>query len=149
MDDIKPIIEESLILNLLNETFKEPIEALSSIQSGLMAQIFSFRSGSDDFVLRFTKENLGSFEKEKFIFDTFASPDIPIPPIIKLGKLDGLYYAISKKMTGRELTALSEEEYFETLPSNMQTLLAIHQSDVSRFSGYSWLGAAGNGMGET
>ena len=149
MSDIKPIIEESLILDLLNKSFDQPIEQLESIQGGHMAQVFSFRSGSDDLVIRFTKENLGSFQKEKFIYDNFATPTLPIPPIIKLGEIGNLYYAISKKMTGRELTALSKDEYMQTLPSNMQTLLAIHQSDVGRFTGYSWIGDDGNGMAQS
>ena len=147
--DIKPIIEESLILDLLTKTFDRPVTELAPIESGHIAKVFSFRADDGAYILRFTNKKMGSFAKEKFVYDNFVSPKIPIPPLIKVGELDqvGLYYAISQKMPGRELSALSKDEYFETLPSNMETLLAIHQSDVSRFSGYGWLQDNGTGNG--
>ncbi len=146
MTDIKPIIEESLILNTLAESFEQPIKELAPIESGHIAKVFSFSAGDDEYVLRFTKKNMGSFKKELLIYENFAAPNIPIPPIIKSGELADLYYAISKKMSGQELSALSKEAYFNTLPSNMATLLAIHQSDVSQFEGYSWMDDNGNGL---
>ena len=115
MAEIKPIIEKSLILKLLTETFELPIENLAPIESGHMAQVFSFLAGDDDYILRFSKKNIGSFKKELFIYDNFAAPNIPIPPIIKSGEVDDLYYAISKKMPGQELSALSKEAYFNVL----------------------------------
>ena len=146
MSNIKPIIEESAILNLLAKTFDQPIQDLAPIQSGHISQVFSFKCNHRDYILHFSKELMGSFGKDKFMFDTFAAPNIPIPPVLELGEVDGLYYAISQKMPGRELDKLSRDEYFNTLPSNMATLLAIHQTDVSKYSGYSWLDETGNGM---
>ncbi len=145
MTDIKPIIAESVIYDLLANTFDQPITELTSIQSGHISQVFSFRSGNNAYILHFSKELMGSFQKDKFIYDTFASPKIPISPVLELGEVDGLYYAISQKMAGRELHSLSKDEYVQTLPSNMETLLAIHQTDVTPFTGYSWLDEAGNG----
>ncbi|MEM7335241.1 MAG: aminoglycoside phosphotransferase family protein, partial [Chloroflexota bacterium] len=146
MSDIKPIIEEPAMRELLSRTFEPPIDNLVPIESGHMARVFSFGVEDREYVLRFTKEDSGSFKKEKMIYDQFARPTIPIPPLIELGTFNELYFSISQKMPGQELSALSKDDYFQVLPSNMKTLLAIHQSDVSQFSGYSWLGEDGNGV---
>jgi hygromycin-B 4-O-kinase len=147
MNSIKPVVEQEMILALLRETFALPIEALTPIEGGQVAQTFSFTAGDQAYVLRF---NPGSFDvtfaKELFIATHFASPRIPILPILKVGRLGDLSYAISRKRAGRRLLALSRAEYEQTMPSLMQTLHAIHQVDVGTWPGFGWIGDDGAGM---
>lgn len=63
-----------------------------------------------------------------------------------MGRLGDLSYAISHKMAGRRLLALSRAEYEQTLSSLMRTLHAIHQVDVSAWPGCGWIGDDGAGL---
>lgn len=145
--DIKPFVDRGSILELLNEAFNQPIEDLEPVSGGLTAQTLSFRSGGQEFILRF---NPGSFDvtflKEKFIFDHFASTRIPIPPILKTGSQGELSYAISQKMPGQGLQSLDAAGYQKVIPSLIETLYAIHTSDVKQWHGYGWIGDDGEGM---
>jgi hygromycin-B 4-O-kinase len=147
MNDIKPVIDQKTTLALLRETFAAPIEDLTPLEGGQVAQTFSFTAGGQAYILRFNPGNFDvTFAKELFIYTHFASPCIPIPPILKVGRLGDLSYAISRKMAGRRLLALARAEYEQTLPSLMQALHAIHQVDVGAWPGFGWIGDEGAGL---
>lgn len=147
MESVKPVIEQAFILDLLKDNFEQPIQALTPVQGGMVAQTLSFRAGDEAHILRFISDSIEvSYQKEAFIYENFDSPKIPIPPILKVGQLGNLHYAISKKLPGRGLQSLSRGEYKQTLPSIIQTLYAIHQVDVSGWRGYGWLDDNGIGM---
>lgn len=147
MDNIKPVVDQETILALLGETLALPIETLTPIQGGLIAQTVIFRAGDHEYILRFNPGNFDvTFQKEMFIYTHFASPNIPIPPILRVGRLGDLTYAISRKMAGRRLLSLSRAEYELSLPSLIQTLNAIHQVNVLNWQGYGWIDDNGIGM---
>lgn len=146
----KPAIEREQILELLKEHFGEPVQALEPVQGGHVAQTMSFRVGQQEYILRINPRGLGAtFWKEAFIFQHFASPAIPIPPMVKVGQLGDRVYAISRKMPGRSLQALSPVEYEELLPDLVRTLYAIHTADVSCWQGCGVFDDAGRGMAES
>lgn len=146
MGEIKPLVAESAIRDLLSKTFEQEVGQLVPLEGGNIARVFTFRVGHhDEYVIRLGQSHVSNYEKERFVLENFGSAAIPIPPILKTGELDGLNYAISKKMPGKTLNVHTADEYFQTLPSNMATLLAIHQTDVGRFSGYGYLDSNGNG----
>jgi hygromycin-B 4-O-kinase len=146
MDSIKPIVEQETILALLQASFTTPIEALVSLEGGQVAQTFSFTAGDQAYILRFSPGSFDvTFEKERFIYTHFASSSIPIPPILKIGKLGELSYAISRKIAGRRLLALTRTEYEQILPSLIRTLHAIHQVDVSSWHGFGGIDDNGTG----
>ena len=147
MASIKPALDQAAILDLLQETFAEPIQELAPLEGGVVAQAMSFRAGNEEYILRLVTDKIDvSYEKEAFVYQHFASPGIPIPPIVKVGRMEEIYYAISNKMPGRGLGFLSQAEYERTLPSVVETLYAIHQADVSAWHGYGWLDDQGAGM---
>jgi hygromycin-B 4-O-kinase len=146
MNTIKPTIKQETIIALLRETFDLPIEALTLLEGGQVAQTLSFTVGDQAYILRFNPGSFDvTFQKEMFIYTHFASPDIPIPPILKVGWLGDLSYAISGKLTGRRLPTLSRAEYEQTLPSLIRTLHAIHQVEVSPWPGFGGIGDSGDG----
>lgn len=145
MEDIKPIVEDALLLALLGETFEEPVQDLSAVQGGLIAQTMSFGVGGAEYILRLTTDKMAGYRKEAFIYENFVSPAIPFAPIVKVGRMGELSYVISERMPGRELGTLSRDGYYETLPSNMQTLYAIHQVDVADWGGYGVFDVTGRG----
>lgn len=147
MDTIKPVVEQEAILSLLRETFETPIQDLSVLEGGLTAQVLSFRIGAEEYVLRIIP---GSFDtssrKEAFVYEHFVSPEIPIPPIIRMGNLAEHSYTITRKMPGRGLESLTLSEYKQILPSLIETLYAIHQVDVQPWPNYGWIGDDGQGQ---
>jgi hygromycin-B 4-O-kinase len=144
------MLEPEQIQSLLRDFFGEPAQELEPVQGGEVAQTLSFRIGQQEYILRVNPGALGaSFQKEAFIFRSFASPSIPIPPILKIGHHNEWVYAISQKMPGYGLLALSPQEYQEILPALIRTLYAIHTSDASRWSGYGLFDEDGQGMADS
>ena len=150
MSSVKPTAEQEQIHKLLTNHFGGPVQELGSVQGGQVAQTLSFRVGRQEYILRINTGNLdASFRKEVFIFQHFASPAIPIPPLVKVGHLGDLVYAISHKVPGNGLESLSRAEYEELLPELIRTLHAIHTCDVRRWSGYGLFDDTGEGISES
>lgn len=147
MESLKPVVDQETILLLLRENFQQPIHKLDSVQGGMIAQALSFQVNDKEYILRFkTNAMEATYKKEAFIYQQFASTIIPVAPILKIGWFENLFYAISEKMPGKGLSFLSEEEYKQVVPSIMETLFAIHQTDVQKWRGYGWLNDEGIGM---
>jgi hygromycin-B 4-O-kinase len=150
LKSVKPLLEPEQIQSLLRDFFGEPAQELEPVQGGEVAQTLSFRVGQQEYILRINSGALNaSFQKEAFIFRSFASPSIPIPPILEVGYYEDWVYAILPKLPGRGLMALSPQEYAEILPELIRTLYAIHTSDVSRWTGFGLFDDSGQGMAES
>ena len=147
MEDVKPEVTQEIIVSLLKETFAQPILELTPLQGGLVAQTLSFKAGDGEYILRFMTGKMdASYQKEAFIYQNFASPEIMIPPVIKVGSIGGLFYCISKKMPGRGLKSMSVDEYNQILPEVIKIAHAVHTTDVTHWKGYGWIGDDGNGL---
>ena len=132
MPAIKPVLADEQVITLLQEHFPASIEHLSVIHGGQIAQTFSFTTGGQEYIVRFNRDNMGAnFPKEAFIAGRIASPRIPIPRIVHVGRLQELHYSISIKVPGRPLDQLPPAEYAQLLPEVIRTLDAIHHIDVS------------------
>ncbi len=131
MPAIKPELANEQVTTLLQEHFSTPIEQLSGINNGQIAQTFSFTSGGQAYIVRFNRDNMGAnFPKEAFIAGHIASPRIPIPHIVHVGRFQELHYSISAKVPGRPLNQLPPAGYAQLLPEVIRTLDAIHHIDV-------------------
>jgi hygromycin-B 4-O-kinase len=145
--DLKPILSIEQILALLEAYFNEPVEQLAPVNQGLIARTFTFLAQGKAYIMRFQKDNMQAhFLKEAFIARHFVHPQLPLPEIIKIGRLDDLHYAISIKAPGVTLDRLSPQEYQRTLPSVIETMWAIHQADVSRQPGWGLFNDQGEGL---
>lgn len=71
-----------------------------------------------------------NLEKEAYLYEHIASPQIPIPLIMKVGRLGELHYAISHRVPGKPMNKLPRQEYDQLLPALIETLAAIHHVDV-------------------
>jgi hygromycin-B 4-O-kinase len=147
MESVKPVVDQETILLLLKEHFNLPVAGLTPVQGGLIAQTLSFRVNEKEYILRFTTNAMeATYQKEAFLYQHFASPAIPIPRILTVGRLGNDFYAISEKMPGRGLKFISLDGYNQTLSSIIETLYAIHEVDVQSWKGYGWLDDNGMGM---
>ncbi len=134
MPAIKPALTDAQVIALLQEHFPAPVEQLTGINNGQIAQTYSFTSGGQEYIVRFNQDNMGAnFPKEAFIADRVASPRIPIPRIVHVGYFKELHYSITVKVPGRPLDQLAPAEYTQLLPEIMRTLDAIHHIDVSNW----------------
>jgi hygromycin-B 4-O-kinase len=136
MSRVKPTIDTDAVQTLLQEHFGEPVTELEVVGGGNVAQTFSFKAGSQAYIVRFNPTMAVNFEKEAYIYDKFASSDIPMPNLVHIGLMNGVHYAISEKVEGRNLLEIPREEYLGLIPAQMEILDAIHRSDVRGTHGY-------------
>jgi hygromycin-B 4-O-kinase len=147
MAQIKPVIEERDVLTLLSEHFGTPVTRLASPRTGQIARTYFFAVDDGDYVLRFNRDTMGAanFPKEAYVHATYASPRIPIPEILHVGRLGDLHYAISRRVPGEPLVALPYPEYRALIPAFLDTLDAIHGVEVVDGRGYGTFGDDGAG----
>ena len=136
----KPQISEADALALLGERFTAPIKDLSVVPGGEIAQIYAFSVNGGSYILRIAPEMGANLEKELFIQRLLAaspaSSAVPAAPILHIGRLGALHYAISLRMPGAPLTRLPPPDYEATIPALLKTLDAIHAVDVRATTGY-------------
>lgn len=131
MPGIKPALTAEQVIALLQQHFPASIKHLAVINSGQIAQTFSFTVEEQGYNIRFNQDNMGAnFPKEAFIAARIASPLIPIPAFVHIGRFQGLHYSITVKVPGQPLDTLSPTEYARLLPEVIRTLDAIHHVDV-------------------
>ena len=146
MADIKPQIEEAAVLALLRGHFAGSIEGLAVVGGGQVAQTYAFAAGGQEYIVRSNRRMATNFAKEALISRRYASPRIPIPPIIHLGRLGELRYANAPRLPGKPLTELPPAANEALLPALLDTLEAIHACDVADRPGYGIFGDDGTGF---
>ena len=111
----KPQIAESDILAVLRERFATPIEDLAVVSGGQIAQTYGFSAGGERYILRITQHMGANLDKEQFIQRLLAASPVPVAPILQVGRLGDLHYAISQRMPGAPLTALPPDAFEELI----------------------------------
>ncbi len=144
---IKPIISQAELLALLAEIFTAPVTAVQPINAGQIAKAFFFAAGGNEYVIRFTQPNMGmGLQKDQYAYKHFAAPRLPIPPVVRMDEYRGYPYAITRRMKGKPLEDFTGEAYAALIPSLVETLDAIHQTDVSGTTGYGSFDGQGAGL---
>ena len=93
----KPSLSLRTVRTLLEERWGT-VTDFRPFTEGLASQVFSFRQGTDDYVLRISSYLTG-FQKDAFVTRTFANPRLPIPPVVEVGQLeDGYAFCITRRM---------------------------------------------------
>ena len=147
----KPQIAEVEALALLRQHFSAPIEDLTVLPGGEIAQIYAFAVNGAPYILRIAPPMDASLEKERFIqrllaASPAASPSVLIAPIYHVGRLGPLHYAISRRMPGMPLSKLPPLDYLATIPALLDMLDAIHAVDVRTTTGYGVFADDGTGF---
>jgi hygromycin-B 4-O-kinase len=148
MPDLRPTIPDEHVLALLNERFSASVTDLVAVEGGLVARTFAFRTGDHEYIIRFNLDKMlnANFPKEAYLWQKLASSSIPMPPVLQVGRLDELHYAISHKMPGTTLFHFTPLELGQLFPQIVETLHAIHQVDVSDTQGCGVFDDHGRGM---
>jgi hygromycin-B 4-O-kinase len=146
VSDNKPSVAQEQIVALLHEQFSSPVIDLISVTGGQIAQTLAFTVDGRDYIIRFTHHMGANLEKEAYLSERIASGHIPIPTIVKVGRLGELHYAISHRVPGQPMNMLPRQEYAQLLPVLIETLDAIHHVDVRDLLNYGTFDDNGVGL---
>ena len=147
MSDLRPVVASEQVLALLGQHFSAPISDLVSVEGGQVARTFAFRANAQEYIIRFNQDTMldSNLPKEVYLMRKFAGTAIPLPPILHVGRVGELHFAISCKMPGQMLELLSPQEVRDLVPQILDILAAIHGIDVSDTQGYGGFSDQGRG----
>ena len=95
--------------------------------------------GRDVYLIRFNLDKMLSSNfpgRILYLWKKLASTQIPMPPVLKVGRLGDLYFAIyTRKMPGKMLFHSTPEEIEQMFPQIMETLDAIHHVRCEQHAG--------------
>ncbi len=138
MSDLRPVVASEQVLALLGQHFGAPISYLVSVEGAQVARTFAFRANAQEYIIRFNHDTMldSNLPKEVYLIRKFAGTAIPLPPLLHVGRVGELHFAISCKMPGQMLELLSPQEVRDLVPQILDILAAIHGIDVSDTQGY-------------
>ena len=144
---VNPHIDPSQIKALLKDHFRQSVERLAPIGTGQIARVFSFSVAGEDYIVRFNTGKLAmAFGKDQLIAKKLASSGIPVPPILHRGTFDDLCLAVSSRYSRVPLDELNVDEYRQVVPALIETLDAIHRTDISDTQNYGDFDERGAGL---
>lgn len=151
MPDLRPVVPEAAMQALLHDQFDVPVSDVVPVEGGSVARTFAFRAGNQEYIIKFNLDRMlrANFPKEAYLWQRLSSTPIPMPPVLQVGRLGDLHYAISRKMPGVMLMRLTPGEIDSLLPQIMETLDTLHHVDVSETPGYGVFDDHGRGMTTT
>jgi len=146
MSTAKTKIDAAIVLAFLKEEFDPHVTHLEPITGGEVSQGFFFTSQNNQYVIRINKSDAG-FQKDAYAYKHFASPYIPIPKTIEIGKLnEEFFFSITKRAPGRVLETCTKTEIQKLTSSILTTLDAIHAVPImgNGYGDWDFTGNAGH-----
>jgi hygromycin-B 4-O-kinase len=138
MPDLRPVVASAQVQTLLNQHFDASISDLVHVEGGQVARTFSFCANAQEYIIRFNNDNMmrSNLPKEAYLMHKFTGTAIPFPPIVAVGRLEDLHFAISQKMPGQMLEKLPPQEIRDLIPQLLDILAIVHGTDISDTQGY-------------
>ena len=126
-----------------NYQSSEPIETLAPLKGGEWSAAYKFSLEGHIFVLRLshTPEN---FHRDK-VAAQWASPNLPIPQIIKIDRYQDQYYAISPFFNGVAIENLSAIDLERTIPDFLSMMTALQSTNLDSIGGFGSITPMGQG----
>src|SRR5258708_36474109 len=118
-----------------------------TVEGGQVAGTFGLHATARQYMIRLNHDTMldSNLPKEVYLLRKFAGTAIPLPPILHVGRVGELHFAISCKMPGQMLEMFSPQEVRDLLPQILDILAAIHGIDVSDTQGYGGFSEPGRG----
>lgn len=140
----KPSLSAEQVTQVLSSRFGT-VTDLRPLTEGEDSQAFRFRHSDDDFVLRINPDRVG-FDKDRYVYVTFANPTLPIPEVIDIWPISsGQTCCVSRLVPGKTLQELGPEQLHRLAVSTASMLDAIAAIDQSGASGFGPFDAKGRG----
>ncbi len=93
---------------ILKEVFDESVTQVFSIEMGQLSKVFSFMAKDKCYVVHF-RDNEESFIKADYMHRTYGDR-LPIPQVVKTGKIDEICFIISDKIKGKAISSYSASD---------------------------------------
>jgi hygromycin-B 4-O-kinase len=137
MPDLRPVVADTQILEVLSPYFSS-VTDLTALEGGLVARTLAFQNGEEQYVVRFTDDNMlhANLPKEGYVAQKLITTEIPIAPILHVGRLGTRHFAISRRMPGRRLETFTPSEVKSLMPQIIGMLDTIHKVEVNDTQGY-------------
>ena len=147
MTDLRPIVTKAQVIKLLQQHFRAPILDLAPVEGGQVARTFSFRVEEQDYIVRFNLDKMlaSNFPKEAYIVRKLAGTGLPLAPLLYVGRLGDLHFAVSHKMPGKMLQEHAPQEVKALLPQILDLLEMAHSVDIGETHGYGVFDDQGRG----
>jgi hygromycin-B 4-O-kinase len=140
----KPSVPQSSIEAVLRELWGD-VSGFSRLAEGLASQAFSFRHDADEYVVRINR-SIAGFEKDAYVSRKFASPALPIPEVVSIGRFDeGHAFCISRRAPGVRVHDLDARGPSRMVDPCLRIMERIAASDLSGTAGFGAFDAGGTG----
>lgn len=137
--------KQNIAKKLLEITLNSRIIDTSKVEQGEWSQTYIGKISSGlEYVIRFS-DLREDFDKDKFAFEHFSSSRLLIPKVIKIGKIDNKFYAISEKANGKAIDFVNKKQMTQLLPAVFELLYDLKNTDISYTKGYGNWNGNGNG----
>jgi hygromycin-B 4-O-kinase len=93
---------------ILYEIFEESAKNVLYIEMGQLSKVFSFEVKEESYIAHF-RNNKESFDKAEYMFENYGHK-LPIPKVVKRGKIGEIFYNISSKAKGKSISSYSNSE---------------------------------------
>lgn len=131
----------------LRERLAGEPEGVRPLTGGTFSRAFACAVAGRPYVIRLSAlpNALDGFAKDDYAGHHFASPGVPIPRSIAIGRAGDLVFAISERVAGKTIAELVPTARRALLPVVLDTLDALARADVRDSSGYGPWDSAGQG----
>jgi hygromycin-B 4-O-kinase len=153
MPDLRPTVSQEALLALLHDqfdvpVFDVPVFDVAPLEGGPVARSFGFRASDQEYIIRFNLDRMlgANFPKEAYLWQKLDRSSIPMPPVLQVGRLGELHYAITRKMPGVPLMRLKPAEIAALFPQIMGMLDTLHSIDIGDTHGSGVFDDHGRGM---
>jgi hygromycin-B 4-O-kinase len=148
MPDLRPMVATAQVFALLSQHFPTPILDLAPVEGGQVARTFSFRVEEQAYIVRFNLDRMlaSNFPKEAYLVRKLARTSLPLAPLLHVGRLGDLHFAISRKLPGKMLQEHPPQEVQALLPQILDLMEMAHSVDTSQTQGYGVFDDQGRGM---
>ncbi len=132
----KIIVDKNKIEDYLKNNFDDRAEIIKEFSGNEVSRAFLFTAQNREYVVRIDSVD-DTFAKDKYAYENFSTPELIIPKTVKLGKIkEELFYSITEKLEGVPLSELNDVELKNALPDIALVLRRIHDTDISKTTGY-------------
>ena len=140
----KPSLSPKTIQGILQQRWGT-IDDFNPLVEGLASQAFGFRHAAADYVVR-VNQSIDGFTKERFVYRSFASPDLPIPEVLDIGHLDDTHaFCVSRRMPGVRLQDMDDAHLAQLIGPTEEVVATIGAADIRGTDGFGRFDATGIG----
>lgn len=93
---------------ILKEVFDKSAIQVSPIEMGQLSKVYSFMAKDKSYVVHF-RNNKESFIKADYMHKVYGDK-LPVPQVVKSGKIDEIFFSISNKVEGKTISSYSASE---------------------------------------